>query len=151
VKKILVLVVLAGSLFAKDQPALIHEWKTGTVEASALQRENLGARAVGMQFPGTGGPAPQMSSATVVGLHRTWQGLMVQGNGMMFTVACQIEHVTRHLLAYKITSTKPNVTVHGPIKYALEGTDFYIQDEDGKEFKMMILQKALVTPPAVPK
>lgn len=38
------------------------------------------------------------------------------------------------------------VTVNGPLKYALVGTDFYIQDEQGKEHKMTVLKKTLRTP-----
>jgi hypothetical protein len=94
-------VLLAGSLLAKDPPALVaHDWKTGTVEASAMQQEHLGTN--GMDYGGFG---PAMS--TVREVKRTWQGLMIQGGG-----------------------------------------EFYIQDEDGKEFTMMILQKALM--PAAP-
>jgi hypothetical protein len=37
------------------------------------------------------------------------------------------------------------VTVNGPLKYALIGTDLYIQDEKGKEHKMTVLRKTLKT------
>jgi hypothetical protein len=36
-----------------------------------------------------------------------------------------------------------NLTVNSPLKYAIVGTAFYIQDEDGKERKMTILKKTL--------
>jgi len=35
----------------------------------------------------------------------------------------------------------PNVTVHGLIKFVLEKGVFYIQDEDGKEFKLTMTEK----------
>lgn len=38
------------------------------------------------------------------------------------------------------------VTVNGPLKYALIGNDFYIQDEQGKEHKMTVLKKTLKAP-----
>ena len=36
--------------------------------------------------------------------------------------------------------------MNGPIKYALDKGKFCLQDEDGREFKMVIVEKALVTP-----
>jgi hypothetical protein len=38
------------------------------------------------------------------------------------------------------------VTVNGPLKYVLLGTDLYIQDEQGKEHKMTVLKETLKTP-----
>ena len=38
------------------------------------------------------------------------------------------------------------VTVNGPIKFALIGTDFYVQDEKGKEHKLDFVKKTLKTP-----
>ncbi len=37
----------------------------------------------------------------------------------------------------------PNVTVSGPIHYAMDRGTFYILDEDGKYFEMTVLEKAL--------
>lgn len=38
---------------------------------------------------------------------------------------------------------QPPVTVNGPIRFALVGNDFYIQDEQGKEHKLMLVKKTL--------
>jgi hypothetical protein len=35
------------------------------------------------------------------------------------------------------------VTVHGPIKFALVGHDFYIQDDEGKTQKLIFVERAL--------
>jgi hypothetical protein len=40
------------------------------------------------------------------------------------------------------------VTVHGPVKFAVDGTTFYLQDEDRKEFEMVVMQKILPVPAA---
>jgi hypothetical protein len=42
---------------------------------------------------------------------------------------------------------QPAVTVNGPIKFAIVKSDFYIQDEQGKEFKLVLAKKTLKTPP----
>jgi hypothetical protein len=59
-----------------------------------------------------------------------WQHLTIQGETYIFKVA------------YQLRMHRPSVTVHGPIKYALEkGGKFYLEDEDGREFKMQVLEK----------
>jgi hypothetical protein len=39
---------------------------------------------------------------------------------------------------------RPNVTVHGPIRYAIEDGKFYLLDEDGYTFEMFVVEKALL-------
>ena len=41
-----------------------------------------------------------------------------------------------------------NVTIRGPVKYTLGKGKFYILDEDGKEFQLVVMKKALASPPA---
>ncbi len=38
---------------------------------------------------------------------------------------------------------QPPVTVNGPIKFAIIKNDFYIQDEQGKEHKLVLVKKTL--------
>ena len=38
---------------------------------------------------------------------------------------------------------KPNVTERGQVKYAMDRGDFYLQDEDGRVFKLSLLKKEL--------
>jgi len=38
---------------------------------------------------------------------------------------------------------RPLVTVHGPIKFAVLKSDFFIQDEQGKEYKLVLDRKTL--------
>ena len=43
------------------------------------------------------------------------------------------------------------VTVNGPMKFAIINSDFYLQDEQGQEYKMVVVKKTLKTPPAAQK
>jgi hypothetical protein len=45
---------------------------------------------------------------------------------------------------------RPSLTVNGPIKFALVKSDFYIQDEQGKEYKAVLAKKTLKTPAPQP-
>jgi hypothetical protein len=40
---------------------------------------------------------------------------------------------------------QPPLTVNGPIKFAIVKSDFYIQDEQGKEHKLVLVKKTLKT------
>jgi len=43
--------------------------------------------------------------------------------------------------------SKPaNLTVNGPVKYAVEKRKLFVMDEDGKEHEMEIVKKTLKTP-----
>jgi hypothetical protein len=42
---------------------------------------------------------------------------------------------------------RPSLTVNGPIKFAIVKSDFFIQDEAGKEYKLALTKKTLKTPP----
>jgi hypothetical protein len=65
-----------------------------------------------------------------------WQGFQIEGNGYRFTVTCPIRR-----------NHSPNVTVNGPVKYAMEKGRFYLLDDDDKEWEMTVLEKALIAPP----
>jgi hypothetical protein len=45
---------------------------------------------------------------------------------------------------------RPSVTVNGPVKFALAKGDFYIQDEQGKEYKQVLAKKTLKNPAPQP-
>jgi hypothetical protein len=71
-------------------------------------------------------------------VYRELQAFTIQGDGYSYQVERPVN--PKH---------PPNVTVHGPLKYAIEKGKFYILDEDGKEWEMTVLEKALVpAPPA---
>lgn len=42
---------------------------------------------------------------------------------------------------------RPALTIHGPIKFAIVKSDFFIQDEQGKQYKLVLARKTLKTNP----
>jgi hypothetical protein len=137
--KVLILLIVTGSPFAAKN----RDWKTGTVTEAAYVRENLGGGAVAIaQSSGnSSNPVPDpgvfvAAAAAARPTYQMWQRLTVEADGYVFKVSCLVRW------------HKPNVTTRGPLKYALEkGGKFYIQDEDGREFKMFVLEKALMQAP----
>ena len=116
-----------------------RDWKPGTLVAMAEQRETAGAVAqdVGPNVP----YAPQMSRARVV--YNTWLGCAIHTDTM--------DYMVRYLLRRNWRGqeqARPNVTVKAPIKFAVEGGKFYLLDDDGKEFEMVVMQKQLPSVPA---
>jgi hypothetical protein len=135
-------IVLAGSLFAGVKA---REWRTGIVEKTAYARQDEGGGGnVAIAESNSGGnsnPAPSVAgmaaAAAAMRISRTWHGFRITGNGYAFIVACPVGW-----------RRQPNVTSNGPIRYALEKGKFYLLDDDGREFKMAVIQKELLTPPA---
>jgi hypothetical protein len=60
------------------------------------------------------------------------ESFLIIGNDIVFHVSHGIR--IRH---------KPNVTERGQIKYVMDRGDFYLQDEDGRVFKLNLLKKEL--------
>jgi len=114
-----------------------RDWKMGTLEETAHAASTAPAHPT---FALGGSPSAAAAAiATLPPRTTVLQGLRIEGNGYRFLVSCDI---TRGKV--------PNVTVHGPIKYALEDGTFYFLDDDGREFKAVVLEKALLPTFAVP-
>lgn len=47
-----------------------------------------------------------------------------------------------YMVSMPVRKRMPNVTVHGKVKYRMENGDFYLLDDDGKEFKLIVLRKS---------
>jgi hypothetical protein len=121
-----------------------HNWKTGTLVESAEARETTGggggpiaiARSSSGQSSNPASDPGEFATAAAIAANRqrtyVSQGFVIQGGGYVFMVRRRM--TGRH---------QPNVTIHGPIKYTLENGKFYIQDEDGREFQMIVMKKAL--------
>jgi hypothetical protein len=75
-----------------------------------------------------------IAAAAAASLPRTRQVFVIQGGAVTYKVA--------RWMARK----NPNVTVNGTIHYAIDRGTFYLLDEDGKYFPMVILEKALPAP-----
>lgn len=135
------IVLCAVSTFA----AAPRDWKTGTLVETAQTRVSTGGgpTAIAQSNSGTdANPAmaaaanAAMAAAVAANAPRSWvvQGFAIEGNGYRYMVKCRIG---KH---------GPNVTVNGPIKYAMEKGNFYVLDEDGKQFEMTVMEKILMSP-----
>ena len=99
-------------------------------------------------------PATSWQTGTLTDLTTDNESKIVGLNGMLV----QSHHVITHYfiesadyiyeanLVLHAKDKQPPVTVNGPIKFALAGNDFYIQDEQGKEHKLALVKKTLKTP-----
>jgi hypothetical protein len=114
-----------------------RDWKMGILEETA----HAAGTAPAPHVLALGNSSNAAAAAIAASQPRTTvlQGLRIEGNGYRFLVSCDI---TRGKV--------PNVTVHGAIKYALEDGTFYFLDDDGREFKAVVLEKALLPTFAVP-
>lgn len=128
------LVALLSSLVVTG--AVAHDWKNGTLVESADERLTSGGG--GPIAIARSGGGDDYATAAAIAANRprtvTERGFVIQGGGYVYMVKCR---VGRH---------PPNVTIRGPIKYALEKGKFYIQDEDGREFSMVLMKKSLSSP-----
>lgn len=131
-----ILIAVAMGLTAATKP---HNWKTGTLVEEAETREVAGS--TGMNHVGTYGPA--VTNQAIV--YATRVGYVIQGEGMGYMVNLRVLPPTLFR-----RSARPSVTIHGPIKYCYDKGKFYIQDEEGQEFEMVVMRKeALSAAPAV--
>jgi hypothetical protein len=99
-------------------------------------------------------PASAWQSGTLKDLTTDTESRIVGLNGMLVQGHIVITHYFIESSAYiyeadlrlHAKDKQPPVTVNAPIKFALVGSDFYIQDEEGKEHKLMLVKKILKTP-----
>ena len=59
---------------------------------------------------------------------------MVDGGDKIYAIS--------RLLKYR-WNKEANVTVNGPVKFAIEGNHMYLLDDDGREHKAKIIKKTL--------
>lgn len=151
-KKTVRLVVVGLLAFGLAPAKKQRDWQTGTLEETVSSKGTTsGASVVVMGAPGpsygnpyAGAAASQASAAAAVAASQPHtlfvRGYRIEGNGYRFMVSCDIRR-----------GRVPNLTVHGPVKYALADGTFYLLDEDGREFKATVLEKALLPAPAASK
>jgi hypothetical protein len=132
-KTALLTIVLATSatLFAAKAQ---RDWKVGTLLETDHVREPQQPASTNVYVSPS--PYPNLNFNRVP---TTWQGFRIEGNGYRLLVMCPVRR-----------NHTPNVTVNGPLKYSMDKGKFYLLDEDGKEWEMTVLEKALIPPPAPP-
>jgi hypothetical protein len=99
-------------------------------------------------------PDSAWQTGTLKDLTTDRESRLLGANGMLVQAQFIITHYFIESSAYtyeadlrsRARDKQPPVTVNGSIKFALVGSDFYIQDEDGKEHKLMLVKKTLKSP-----
>lgn len=124
-----------------------RDWQTGKVLDSERSR----------YFAGTVGNANTYGTAQANGNYGTYQGNTNTSQTAVYRVfeTFLIEGETHAYLAQERLRwkwSKPaNLTVNGPVKFAVEKRKLFVIDEDGKEHEMEIVKKVLRQPAETPK
>lgn len=101
-------------------------------------------------------PADAWQTGTLKDSEESWHsrtvGTLNNGHGMLVGRDYPIVHyvIDTPLYIYEADlilrhkrDKQPSLTVNGPIRFAFVKSDFYIQDEQGKEIKLMLTKKTL--------
>jgi len=126
---LLLLMVVTLSAFPDKKN---RDWKTGKLLDTDNWRytTSSGSNTRGQIDPdGT----YRSSTSTTTASHKKFV-FVVQGDEMIYLVS--------HVLSWR-WSKEIQLTVNGPVRYAVEKNDFYILDEKDREFKMKIEKKIL--------
>lgn len=99
-------------------------------------------------------PASAWQTGTLKGLTTDTDSKLLGMNGTLVQLHFVITHyfiesptyIYEADLRLRAKDRQPPVTVNGPIRFALVKNDFYIQDEDGREIKLMLVKKTLKSP-----
>jgi hypothetical protein len=116
-----------------------RDWRTGKVLDTNRQRYFAGT--VGnSNTNGTvdsSGNYHGNSSGGETAVYRVYESFVIEGD--------QYVYLAQEHLRWR-WSKAANVTVNGPLKYAVEKRKLYVMDEDGKEHEMEIVKKTLRLP-----
>jgi hypothetical protein len=133
---LLMILITAATSFATDKE---RDWQTGKVVDSERNR----------YFAGTVGSANTTGTAQATGNYGTYQGSTNTSQTAVYRVyeTFIIEGETYAYVAQERLRwrwSKPaNLTVNGPVKYAVEKRKLYVIDEDGKEHEMEVVKRIL--------
>jgi hypothetical protein len=121
-----------------------RDWKTGKVLDSERSRYFAGTVG-GSNTNGTvsdNGTCSGTTNDSQTAVYRVYETFVIEGDTYVYQAQ---EHI-------KWRWSKPaNLTVNGPVKYAIEKRKLYVVDEDGKEHEMEIVKKTLRTPDPAPR
>ena len=96
-------------------------------------------------MPGMGDPDgpfatfPKTTNSSQSAVYRVYETFLIEGD--------KYAYLAQERLRWK-WSKPANLTVNGPIKYAVEKRTLFVVDEDGKEHEMEITKKILRQEPA---
>jgi hypothetical protein len=115
-----------------------RDWQDGKVLDS--QRSRYFAGTIGnTSSAGTVGDGTYSgtSNGTQTAVYRVFETFVIEGEKYVY--------LAQERLRWR-WSKAANVTVNGPIKYAVEKRNLFVIDEDGKEHEMEIVKKTLRLP-----
>jgi hypothetical protein len=131
-----VLLTLLASATAADRQ---RDWQTGKVLDSERNR----------YFVGTIGNANTTGTAQINGDNGTYQGSTTSSLYKVYETFLiegdNYAYLAQERLRWR-WSKPANLTVNGPVKYAVEKRKLFVVDEDGKEHEMEIVKKTLKLP-----
>ena len=132
---VLVLTLLSICASAEKQ----HDWQTGKVLDSERARYYAGTVG-GSNTSGTindNGNYSGTTNGSQTAVYRVYETFVIEGGTYVYEAQ---EHI-------KWRWSKPaNLTVNGPVKYAIEKRKLYVIDDDGKEHEMEIVKRTLKSP-----
>lgn len=129
--------LLTGEVSSKTTPLPLFgspadAWQTGTLKDSS---ESWHSRSAGSIY-GTSNPTYGNVHGSMASREYPIVQYTIDTPGYVY----QANLVLRHA-----KDKQPPLTVNGPIKFAIVKSDFYIQDEQGKEHKLVLVKKTLKT------
>ena len=124
-----------------------RDWQTGKVLDSQRSRYFAGtvgnANATGTaQANGNYGTYQGNTNTTQTAVYHTYENFVIEGDTLVY--------LAQERLRWK-WSKPANLTVNGPVKFAIERRKLFVIDEDGKEHEMEIVKKVLRQPAEPPK
>ena len=120
-----------------------RNWQTGKVldsERSRYFAGTVGSSNTNGTYGNGGYNANSNGSQTAV--YRVYQDFVIEGD--------QYAYLAQEHLKWR-WSKAANLTINGPVKYAVEKRNLYVIDDDGKEHEMEITKKTLKIPEAATK
>jgi hypothetical protein len=133
---VLLALVLALSLAAEKQ----RDWQLGKVLDTQRQRYFAGTFSSGSangKVDEDSGTFRGQTDSSSTAVYRVFENFVIEGDKYVY--------LGQERLRWR-WSKAANVTVNGPVKYAVEKRKLYILDEDGKEHEMEIVKKTLRLP-----
>jgi hypothetical protein len=121
-----------------------RDWKTGKVLDSQRQRYFAGTVGNGSTngTVGDSGTYSGQTNSSSTAIYRVFETFVIEGDKYVY--------LAQERLRWR-WSKAANVTVNGPVKYAVEKRKLYVMDDDGKEHEMEIVKKTLRLPDQPPK
>lgn len=117
-----------------------RDWQTGKVLDTDRQRYFAGTVGSGNTngtVDGDSGTYRAQTNSSSTAVYRVFQTFVIEGEKYVY--------LAQERLRWR-WSKPANVTVNGPVKYAVEKQKLYVMDEDNKEHEMEIVKKTLKLP-----